>query len=102
MTLKASLILLSQKTSSIQVQAQLAASRAEIFQIWLTNKLSAAHTEIAPPVINWAPTVVAAARPAAATFAPAPVAALASMNDFVGNFGHALYDFLCPASLLRS
>ena len=34
--------------------------------------------------------------PAEAAFSKAPVAALASLNDFPFNFGHALFDFLLP------
>lgn len=34
--------------------------------------------------------------PAKAAFSTAPVAALASLNDLAGNFGHALFDFLFP------
>lgn len=34
--------------------------------------------------------------PNGASFSNAPVAALASLNDFPFNFGHALFDFLLP------
>lgn len=34
--------------------------------------------------------------PAKATFSKAPVAALASLNDYQFNFGHVLFDFLLP------
>ena len=59
----------------------------------------AGHAFIAPTSMFWAPTVVHAAMPAEAAFSAAHVAALVSLNDFVGIFGHALYDFLLPVRL---
>ena len=44
----------------------------------------------------WGPAVVPGPLPAKAAFNTAPVAALASLNDLAGNFGHALFDFLFP------
>lgn len=44
----------------------------------------------------WGPSVVPGPLPTKAFFSTAPVAALASLNDLAGNFGHALFDFLFP------
>ena len=44
----------------------------------------------------WAPSIVHAAIPPGAACAEAPVAALASLNDFASNVGHAMFDFLLP------
>ena len=64
----------------------------------------AGHASIEPVDMFWAPHVMSAAKPALAGYATAPVAALASLNDHAGNFGHTLFDFLfpvgcCPASV---
>ena len=44
----------------------------------------------------WGPLVVSGHLPTTATFDTNLVAALASLNDLAGNFGHALFDFLNP------
>ena len=61
-----------------------------------TMHAGAAHVHIPPSHIDWAPTVVAGDIPAGAVFSEAPVIAYASLNDFAGNFGHTLFDFLFP------
>ena len=62
------------------------------------GRACAAHVNIPPIALFWAPAVVRGPRPVEAPFAAAPVAVLASLNDFAYNFGHALYDFLFPVS----
>lgn len=44
----------------------------------------------------WAPVTLSSAIPAGAEYFDAPVSVLASLNDFAGNFGHALFDFMYP------
>ncbi len=44
----------------------------------------------------WAPTVIDGSIPAGTTYDEANVVAYVSLNDFAGNFGHALYDFKFP------
>lgn len=46
--------------------------------------------------MHWAPTTLVGDIPPEATFNDAPVVAYVSLNDFAGNFGHALFDFLFP------
>ena len=53
------------------------------------------HAAISPTV-NWAPKVVSGAIPNDAPFVEASVTAYVSLNDFVENFGHAMFDFLFP------
>lgn len=53
------------------------------------------HSSI-PDGARWGPAVVPGFIPDQAIFSNASVAALASLNDFAGNFGHALFDFLFP------
>ena len=56
----------------------------------------AAHVHIPPSHLDWAPTVLPGNIPADAVFSDAPVVAYASLNDFAGNFGHAMFDFVFP------
>lgn len=55
----------------------------------------AGHVHI-PGNKYWAPEVLMQPFPSDATFSAVPVVAYASVNDFVFNFGHALFDFILP------
>ncbi len=46
--------------------------------------------------MNWAPIAMSSAIPDHAEYHDAPVTVLASLNDFAGDFGHALFDFMYP------
>ena len=46
--------------------------------------------------LNWAPKVLQQPIPSGAAYHAAPVVAYHSANDFLSNFGHALFDFLFP------
>ena len=56
----------------------------------------AGHIHIPPGHVDWAPRVVPSNIPPDAVWLDAPVVAYASLNDFAGNLGHALFDFLLP------
>lgn len=62
----------------------------------MTKVACAGHVHIPPSKVDWAPTVVTGTIPNGSNFHKAPVVAYASSNDFVFNFGHALFDFLFP------
>lgn len=56
----------------------------------------AGHVLIKPSILPWAPQIVHRKVPSNAIYAAQPVAVYASTNDFIFNFGHALFDFLYP------
>jgi hypothetical protein len=57
---------------------------------------SAGHVLMKPFILPWAPEVVQETIPAGAPYSEHPVVVYASSNDFVYNFGHALFDFMYP------
>lgn len=56
-----------------------------------SESLLLGHILIAPGKMDWRPHVVSGPVPEASHFHNAPVAAYVSLNDYAGNFGHALY-----------
>lgn len=58
--------------------------------------MPAGHIAIQPSKMNWSPRAVSQSVPNGAHYSKAPVTAFVSLNDYAGNFGHAMWDFMYP------